>query len=176
MYFREGRDKERILREMRRMAALHGLGDNPTEIWVALAEGSLELCKPVKAEGPPKALVDALHADLKLDLEGISKTELKEALARAAAQACRFISREVQVYREIAEEDGRPFVLVDLGEGERLFLGADDTDTLRAALMTIDESAPPLPGEPLLAPMRDGDTITSVVTHSLLVEWGFADE
>lgn len=77
----------------------------------------------------------------------------------------------VRLYREIAPEDMSVHTILSIDGDERVLLFPDDVATLRALILSFDESAPPHVGEPLSMPIwLQNGTVVSVVVEDMLKE------
>lgn len=76
----------------------------------------------------------------------------------------------LRVYRQIEPDDLTPATLIEDDEGlQHMYLSPEEVATLRALLLSHDESAPPRLGEPLTMPTKLSDThITTVVVEEML--------
>jgi hypothetical protein len=155
-------DVTSIRQRLARLADQLGLDGSVGELLASIAFGDLEVRKrkalpPIQPSPRPdfiRALANALGAD---------PDTIRQALVSAAAQVVEAVPADLRLYRRIEPDDWQVTVAMEIGDDDKLILDADDVAVLRALLCTIDETAPPQPGEPLSMAIRlENGRITSV--------------
>lgn len=116
-----------------------------------------------------QALLAQLHEFIP-ESSWVAEDDLLGFLQEAAAASLPEELPAITLRREIDPEEMRVHTVLNV-DGEQITMYAEDVATLRALLLSWDETRPPQLGEPLAVPTRlKGGKVVSVVTEELLRE------